>query len=123
MRISDWSSDVCSSDLGWHSGPVRVLGLDLGTKRIGVALSDSAGTMATPYDTVHSSGDRRRDHSRIAELAVQAEAAAVIVGMPLSLDGSAGPAAQQAPPRASAIGQAPGPHVQPWEGRTTPLPP
>src|SRR3546814_11474710 len=78
MRISDWSSDVCSSDLGWHSGPVRVLGLDLGTKRIGVALSDSAGTMATPYDTVHRSGDRRRDHRRIAELAVEAEVAAVI---------------------------------------------
>jgi putative Holliday junction resolvase len=72
----------------------RALGLDLGARRIGVALCDSAGTLATPYEVVQRSGDRRRDHRRIAELVDEAGAEVVVVGLPLSLDGSAGPAAQ-----------------------------
>jgi putative Holliday junction resolvase len=72
----------------------RALGLDLGTRRIGVALSDSAGTVATPYDVLTRSGDRTSDHGRIAELVGEAGAAIVVVGLPLSLDGSVGPAAR-----------------------------
>ena len=72
---------------------MRALGLDLGEKRIGVALSDSAGTMATPYEVVQRSGSRERDHARIAALAEEAGAELLVVGMPLSLDGSKGPAA------------------------------
>jgi putative Holliday junction resolvase len=72
----------------------RALGLDIGTRRIGVALSDSAGTVATPYEVVDRSGERARDHRRIAALVDEAGAAVVVVGMPLSLDGSVGPAAQ-----------------------------
>ena len=73
---------------------VRAIGLDLGTRRIGVALSDSAGTMATPYDVLTRSGDRACDHGRIAELVAGAGAEIVVVGLPLSLDGSVGPAAR-----------------------------
>lgn len=72
----------------------RAVGLDLGTRRIGVALSDSAGTMATPYDVVARTGDRTRDHARIAMLVDEAGAEVVVVGLPLSLDGSVGPAAR-----------------------------
>lgn len=72
----------------------RALGIDIGTRRIGVALSDSAGTVATPYEVVDRSGDRGRDHRRIAALVDEAGADVVVVGMPLSLDGSVGPAAQ-----------------------------
>jgi putative Holliday junction resolvase len=73
---------------------VRALGLDIGTRRIGVALSDSAGTLATPYEVVTRSGDRQRDHARIAALVDEAGADVVVVGVPLSLDGSIGPAAR-----------------------------
>jgi putative Holliday junction resolvase len=72
----------------------RALGLDLGERRIGVALCDSAGTLATPYEVVQRSGDRARDHGRIAELVEEAGAEVVVVGLPLSLDGSVGPAAR-----------------------------
>ena len=72
----------------------RALGLDIGTRRIGVALSDSAGTVATPYAVVDRSGERARDHRSIAALVDEAGAEVVVVGMPLSLDGSVGPAAQ-----------------------------
>jgi putative pre-16S rRNA nuclease len=73
---------------------VRALGLDLGARRIGVALSDSAGRVATPYDVVARSGDRARDRHRIGELVDDVDAEVVVVGLPLSLDGSVGPAAR-----------------------------
>jgi putative Holliday junction resolvase len=71
----------------------RALGLDLGERRIGVALCDSAGVLATPYEVVTRSGDRARDHARIAALVEESGAEVVVVGLPLSLDGSKGPAA------------------------------
>jgi len=73
---------------------VRALGVDLGSRRIGVALSDSAGTLATPYETVERSGDVGRDHRRLLELAEEAEVECIVIGLPLSLDGSLGPAAE-----------------------------
>lgn len=83
---------------------MRALGLDLGSKRIGVALSDSGGRLATPYEVVARSGDRRRDHRRILELAAEAEVEAIVVGLPLSLDGSVGPAAKRALAEAAELG-------------------
>lgn len=73
---------------------MRALGIDLGSKRIGVALS--SGSLATPYDVVHRSGDRRRDHARIAELVAETDATIVVVGLPLGLDGTEGKAARSA---------------------------
>jgi putative Holliday junction resolvase len=75
---------------------VRVLGIDLGARRIGVALSDSGEVIASPYEVVQRSGDRARDHREIARLVEEAEAGLVVVGLPLSLDGSIGPAAAAA---------------------------
>jgi putative holliday junction resolvase len=72
----------------------RAVALDIGTRRIGVALSDSGGTVATPYEVVTRSGDRSADHRRIAALVEEAGAEVVVVGLPLSLDGSIGPAAR-----------------------------
>lgn len=73
---------------------MRAIGVDLGTKRIGVSVS--AGTLATPYEVVARSGDPTRDHRRLAELVDEAGAEVVVVGLPLSLDGTIGPAAQRA---------------------------
>jgi putative holliday junction resolvase len=72
----------------------RAIALDLGTRRIGVSLSDSGGTVATPYEVLPRSGARPRDHDRIRALAEEAGAEVVVVGLPLSLDGSIGPAAR-----------------------------
>jgi putative holliday junction resolvase len=72
---------------------MRALGLDLGSARVGVAVSDRDGRVATPYEVLRRSGDRARDHRRVAELAAQAGAEVVVVGLPTSLDGSLGPAA------------------------------
>jgi putative Holliday junction resolvase len=72
---------------------VRALGIDLGSKRIGVALCDSGGVLATPWETVERSGERRIDHRRLLDLAAEAEAEILVVGLPLGLDGALGPAA------------------------------
>jgi putative Holliday junction resolvase len=75
---------------------VRALGIDLGSKRIGVALSDSGGLLATPYEVVARSGDPARDRRALLALAAEAEVEIIVVGLPLSLDGTVGPAARAA---------------------------
>jgi putative Holliday junction resolvase len=72
---------------------VRAVGLDLGSKRIGVAVSDTTGTLASPYEVVDRSGDRARDHRTLVALAEDLGAERIVVGLPLSLDGRTGPAA------------------------------
>lgn len=71
----------------------RALGIDLGERRIGVAVSDSDGRVATPLTVLERSGSRHQDHRKIAELVDEYEAGVVVVGLPLSLDGGTGPAA------------------------------
>ena len=75
---------------------MRALGIDLGDRRVGIAVCDSAGTVATPVQTLVRSGDARRDLESIADLVQEWEAVIVVVGLPLSLDGSEGPAARSA---------------------------
>lgn len=72
---------------------MRVLGLDLGSKRIGVAVSDRSGTIATPLVVLRRQSSLRLDHQSIAALVAEEEAEAVVVGLPLNMDGSAGSAA------------------------------
>lgn len=98
---------------------MRALGVDLGSKRIGVALSDSAGTMATPYEVVPRSGSREADHRRIGSLAEEAGAECLVVGLPLSLDGSVGRAAQSALDEADELATATGLPVEMWDERLT----
>lgn len=74
---------------------MRALGLDLGSRRIGVAVSDGDGRLATPVDTIERGRDHRVDHRAVAALVEEWGSAIVVVGLPLSLDGSVGPAAQR----------------------------
>lgn len=73
----------------------RVLALDLGDRRVGVAVCDEARMVATPYDTIDRVGDRRREHEQIEALIDETDATAVVVGLPLSLNGDLGPAARK----------------------------
>jgi putative Holliday junction resolvase len=72
----------------------RVLGLDLGSARIGVALTDTHQRVASGLAMVPRSGDPAADLQALSLLAAQEEAVGVVIGLPLSLDGSVGPAAQ-----------------------------
>lgn len=74
---------------------VRALGLDLGAKRIGVAVSDSEGLLATPIEVIFRQKDARQDYLAVVELVKEWEVNIVVVGMPYSLDGQEGPMAQK----------------------------
>lgn len=96
---------------------MRAVGIDLGETRIGVAVS--AGSLATPYEVVQRSGDRQRDRRAIAALVAEAEADVVVVGLPLSLDGSIGPAARAALDEVDALRDTLGVPVETYDERLT----
>ena len=98
---------------------MRALGLDLGSKRIGVALSTSDGSMATPYEVVERGRAHERDHPRIKELATDTGAELLVVGLPLSLDGTDGPAATAARAEARELEASTGLPVELWDERLT----
>lgn len=99
--------------------PGRALGIDLGTKRIGVAVSDGDRVLASPYEVVARSGDRERDHRRIAELVEETGSSVVVVGLPLSLDGSVGRAAAAALDEVSELRSVVGVPVETFDERLT----
>ncbi len=72
------------------------LGVDVGAVRVGVARSDPHALLATPVETVPRDLDSGSDLDHVAALAIEWEAVEVVVGLPLSLDGSEGPAARSA---------------------------
>jgi putative Holliday junction resolvase len=73
---------------------MAVLALDVGTKRIGVAVADPAGILALPL-TVIARTNIRADLQRIAELAAEYSATEIVVGDPVTLSGERGAAAQK----------------------------
>ena len=85
--------------------PGRVAALDLGSKRIGVAYSDTGRTLASPWGTIERSGDPARDRGAVLDVVRETEASTVVVGLPLSLSGAAGPAARAALAEAEALRQ------------------
>ena len=97
----------------------RALGLDLGSKRIGVAIGDRTGTIASPLQVLQRSGSVRRDHQAIAELVIEEEADVVVVGLPLNMNGSTGPAARAAIDEAAALATVVGVPVVTFDERRT----
>ena len=75
---------------------MRLLGIDLGSKRIGVAVSDRSGTIASPLTVITRAKTQRLDHEQIARLVREEEAEGLVVGLPLNMDGSEGSAARAA---------------------------
>ena len=65
----------------------RFLALDLGEARIGVALSDATGFLASPYTTLHTSRDEGQVFAAIHRVIDETEAEALVIGLPVSLDG------------------------------------
>jgi putative holliday junction resolvase len=64
----------------------RVIGLDVGSKRIGVAISDELGVLASPRGAIHRQS-YNKDAAAIASLVQESEAECVVVGLPLGLSG------------------------------------
>lgn len=94
----------------------RLIGLDPGSKTIGVALSDVTLTIASPYGALKRA-KLKANAAEIAAIAAKEGAGGVVVGLPLSMDGTAGPAAQAARDWATALAAALGLPVALWDER------
>ena len=84
---------------------MRVLGIDYGRRRIGLALSDEEGILASPLPTYVRGRSEERDIAGLASLIVRHGVTAVVVGLPLNMDGSRGEMAREAEAFADRIRQ------------------
>lgn len=81
----------------------RHAGIDYGRKRIGLAISDSEARLASPSGVIDGVGTPTDDAERVARWAAEREIAVFVVGLPLNMDGSAGPQAAIARQFAAAL--------------------
>lgn len=72
----------------------RLLGLDVGSKTIGLALSDPSLTLATPLTTLRRGKRFRDDAAALAEVIARHSVGGLVIGLPVNMDGSEGPRAQ-----------------------------
>jgi len=90
--VEDVNGSVGSS----RTAAGRALGIDLGSVRIGLALSDPTRTVASPHSVLRRGRDHAADHRAILDLVRAEEVTTIVVGLPLSLSGASGPAARAA---------------------------
>ncbi len=94
----------------------RLLGIDPGSKTIGLALSDVRLTLASPYGSLKR-GKLAQNAAEIAAIARKQGAGGLVVGYPLNMDGTEGPAAQAARDWALALSEATGLPAALWDER------
>ena len=101
--------------------PGRVLGVDLGSRRIGLALSDPGRHIASPLHVLQRAKLQVDDHRSIVAVARENEAVVIVVGLPISLSGDLGPAARSTLEEIDALRRTAGPDlaVEPYDERLT----
>ena len=82
----------------------RLLGIDMGSKRIGVSICDENRKIATPYETIHFT-NLNNLISRIKEIILENNIKGIIFGLPLNMDGTEGPSAQSVKDKIKLIGK------------------
>ena len=85
-----------------QSTKIRIIGLDLGTKRIGVSICDENQSIATPFKTLIKK-DTKQFISEIKEIIDENKVKAIIIGNPINMDGSQGKSSQSVKDIASSI--------------------
>lgn len=73
---------------------MRTLGIDLGTRRVGLALSDAGGKFATPYEVVQITSPQQAT-ARVLQVIEREGVERIVLGLPVNMDDSIGPAARQ----------------------------
>ncbi len=97
---------------------MRLLGLDVGDKTVGVALSDETATIATGLATLRRIGPRQ-DVKMVVDLVKRHDVGQIVFGLPLGLDGSTGPQAQKVLAFIETLKPAVRVPVVPWDERFT----
>lgn len=99
--------------------PPRFLGLDMGSKRIGVAVSDELGLTAQPVLTLERRRNPREDLRSLARLARRFGVAGIVVGNPLHLSGEVSPRSAKTQAFAAQLGELTGLPIHLWDERLT----
>jgi putative Holliday junction resolvase len=94
----------------------RLIGLDFGSRSIGVALSDVSLVLASPYGTLRR-GKLATNAAEVERIARMEGAGGIVVGLPLTMDGTVGPAAQAARDWTHALSTATGLPAALWDER------
>lgn len=102
----------------WWPAMTRSFGLDVGTKTVGVAVSDGLGLTAQPVTTLRRSS-LRADLTELRRLAEHHAVEHVVVGLPLNMDGTEGPSAAEARKFGDAVARQLGLPVEYWDERLT----
>jgi putative Holliday junction resolvase len=103
----------------WKLEAVRYLGLDIGNRRIGVAISDELGLTAQPVLTLERRHNRREDLRSLARLCRRFGVAGIVVGNPLHLSGDLSPQAARTQAFAAELGTLTGLAIHLWDERLT----
>lgn len=99
--------------------PVRYLALDVGSKRIGIAVSDELGLTAQPVLTLERRRNTREDLRSLARLARRFGVAGIVVGNPLHMSGEASPRSERTQALAAELGELTGLPIHLWDERLT----
>jgi putative holliday junction resolvase len=99
--------------------PPRYLGLDIGSRRIGVAVSDELGLTAQPVLTLDRRSSRREDLRSLARLCRRFGVVGIVVGNPVHLSGAPSPQAANTQAFAAELGELTGLPVHLWDERLT----
>ena len=94
----------------------RVLGIDYGERRLGLAVSDEEETLAFPLRVVHVRGERHAI-AQVAEARREVNAGKIVVGLPLNMDGSRGPMADRVQGFVGKLSRHVGAPVDTWDER------
>jgi putative Holliday junction resolvase len=97
---------------------MRIMALDHGTKRIGVALSDETATLAQPLEFI-AAQPLAKSLDRIREIVKNRQVGEILVGLPRNMNGTCGPAAESALQFAATLREALGLPVKTWDERLT----
>lgn len=95
---------------------MRIMGLDVGDKRIGVAISDPMGWTAQPHTVMHRTNPEH-DFARLSEICRDWQIEKLVVGLPLNMNGSVGPRAQLVREFAEQLSAVAGIEVEYWDER------
>lgn len=100
---------------------MRIIGLDFGSKTVGVALSDALGLTAQPVETITRKEDNklRRTYARIEEIIKENDVNKIVIGLPLNMDDSEGERALACRDFAAALERRTGLEVVMWDERLT----
>ncbi|ATW23974.1 Holliday junction resolvase RuvX [Candidatus Formimonas warabiya] len=96
---------------------MRIIGLDVGERTIGLAVSDPFGWTAQGIETIRRKGDLAEDLDHLKRVISQYGVEKVVVGLPRNMNGTLGPSAQRAQEIAGIIGKETGLPVEMWDER------